>query len=138
MRKATLIVIAFVMAALAAGLADAKQKSIAGNWTLSVESLPLKLVLAQNGRAVTGTMDYPHGTPFRLTGTFKKDKLTFSGDSTGDNFTVHVQAASSLNADGSLAGTLNAHFIERDDAQKVVRTRDQVMTWTAVRRNPLS
>jgi|HubBroStandDraft_6_1064221.scaffolds.fasta_scaffold2181562_2 hypothetical protein len=32
--------------------------------------------------------------------------------------------------------TLNAHFIERDDAQKVVRTRDQVMTWTAVRRNP--
>jgi hypothetical protein len=29
-----------------------------------------------------------------------------------------------FNADGSLAGTLNAHFIERDDARKVVRTRD--------------
>ena len=30
----------------------------------------------------------------------------------------------------------DTHFIERDDAQKVVRTRGQVMTWTAVRRNP--
>ena len=136
MRKATLIVIALVMAALAAGPADAKQKSIAGNWTLSVESLPLKLVLAQNGRAVTGTMDYPHGTPFRLTGTFKKDKLTFSGDSTGENFTIHIQAASSLNADGSLTGTLNAHFVDLNDAHQVVRTRDQVMMWTAIRHNP--
>ena len=134
--KRTITAIVVAAAVFAAGAVEAKQKTIAGNWTLSVESLPLKLVLAQNGRAVTGTMDYPHGAPFRLTGTFKKDKLTFSGDSTGDNFTVHVQAASSLNADGSLAGTLNAHFIERDDAQKVVRTRDQVMMWTAVRRNP--
>jgi hypothetical protein len=133
MKRAALIVIAFAAAALAASPADAKQKSVAGKWTLSVESLPLKLVLAQNGRAVTGTMDYPHGTPFRLTGAFKKDKLTFSGDSTGDNFTVHIQATSALNADGSLAGTINAHFIESNDAHQVVRTRDQVMMWTATR-----
>jgi hypothetical protein len=35
-----------------------------------------------------------------------------------------------------LTGTLNAHFIELNDAHQVVRTRDQVMMWTAVRRNP--
>jgi hypothetical protein len=135
MRNAGFIAIAFVVAALAAGPAIAKQKSIAGNWTLSTDNLPLKLVMAQKGDAVTGALDYPHGAPFHLTGAFKKDKLTFSGDSTGENFTVHIQAAGSLSADGSLAGTLNAHFVDLNDAHEVVRTRDQVMKWTAVRRN---
>ena len=122
-------------AVLSAGAVEAKQKTVAGSWTLTTENLPLKLVLAQNGQAVTGTLDYPHGAPFRLTGTFKKDTLAFSGDSTGDNFAVHIQATSVLNADGSLTGTINAHFIEMNDAHEVVRTRDQVMMWTAVRRN---
>ena len=133
-RTITAILVAAVV--LAGGAVEAKQKTVAGNWTLTTENLPLKLVLAQKGGAVTGTLDYPHGTPFRLTGAFKKGTLTFSGDSTGDNFTVHLQAKSSLNADGSLTGTINAHFIEMNDAHEVVRTRDQVMMWTAVRRNP--
>jgi hypothetical protein len=134
--KRTITAIVVAAAVFATGAVEAKQKTIAGNWTLSVENLPLKLVLAQYRRAVTGTLDYPHGTPFRLTGAFNKDRLTFSGRFTGDNFTVHIQAASLLNPDGSLTGTLNAHFIELNDADQVVRTKNQVMMWTAVRRNP--
>ena len=133
-RMITAIVLA--AAVLAAGAVEAEQKTIAGNWTLTTENLPLKLVLAQDGGAVTGTLDYPHGAPFRLTGAFEKDTLTFSGDSTGDNFTIHIQATSALNADGSLTGTINAHFVEMNDAHEVVRTRDQVMMWTAARRTP--
>jgi hypothetical protein len=96
--KRTITAIVVAAAVFGAGAVEAKQKTIAGNWTLSVENLPLKLVLAQYGRAVTGTLDYPHGTPFRLTGAFEKDRLTFSGDSTGDDFTVHIQAVSLLNS----------------------------------------
>lgn len=138
MRKATPIVIALVMAALAAGSVEAKQKTVAGNWTMSIEALAMRFVLAQKGRVVTGTLDYPHGAPFQLTGAFKDGSLTFSGgsDSPRENFSVQIDAKGSLKPDGSLEGTLKAHFIERDDAQTVVRTRDQVMTWTAVRRNP--
>jgi hypothetical protein len=84
---------------------------------------------------VTGTLDYPHGAPFQLTGAFANGSLTFSGnsDSPRENFSVQIEATGSLKADGSLEGTLKAHFVERDDAQQVVRTRDQVMMWTAVR-----
>ncbi len=78
-------------------------------------------------------MDYPHGTPFKLTGAFKRGTLTFAGDSTGDNFTVHIDATGSLAGDGTMKGTLKAHFIETDDAHQVRRTRDQDMNWTAVR-----
>ena len=41
-------------AVFAPGAVEATQKTIAGSWTLSVENLPLKLVLAQHGRGVTG------------------------------------------------------------------------------------
>lgn len=135
MRNAALIVIAFAVAALATSPADAKQKSIAGNWTLSIESLPMRFVLAQKGRAVTGTLDYPHGAPFQLTGAFADGTLTFSGGSNSprENFSVHIEAKGSLKPDGTLEGTLNAHFIESNDAHEVVRTRDQVMMWTATR-----
>ena len=132
MRK-TIAAIVVAAVVLAAGAVEARQKNVAGNWTLTTEKLPLKLVLAQDGQKVTGTLDYPHGAPFRLTGTFKRDTLTFSGDSAGDNFTIHIQSIGSLDAGGSLTGTINAHFVEMNDVHEVVRTRDQVMMWTAAR-----
>jgi hypothetical protein len=90
-------------------------------------------VLAQKRDAVTGTMDYPHGSPFQLKGAFKAGVLTFSADSTGDNFTVHIDSTGSLQTDGTMTGTIKAHFIEMNDAHQVVKTRDQDIAWIAVR-----
>ena len=64
MRK-TITAIMVGAAVLATGVVEAKEKTIAGNWTLTTENLSLILVLAQNGRTVTGTLDYPHGAQSR-------------------------------------------------------------------------
>jgi hypothetical protein len=120
-------------AALQAGPVNAKEKSIAGAWTMSVEHIGLKLVLAQNRRTVTGTLDWPHGDPIKLSGAIAGDTLTFSGDSSGENFTVHLNSTASLQTDGTLAGTLKAHFVDFNDAHEIVRQRDQEIPWTARR-----
>jgi hypothetical protein len=120
-------------AALGAGSVDAKQKTIAGTWTLSVEHIGLKLVLEQKQTTVTGTLDWPHGDPIKLAGAMSGDTLTFSGDSSGENFTVHVDSSGSLKADGTLMGTLKAHFVDFNDTHQVVRTMDQEIAWTAMR-----
>ena len=133
MRKAVIAAIAVTLIAFATGSVTAKQNALAGEWTLTIEGLPLHLVLAQKRDAVTGTMDYPHGSPFQLKGAFKAGVLTFSADATGDNFTVHIDATGSLQADGTMTGTIKAHFIEMNDAHQVVRTRDQDIAWTAAR-----
>ena len=112
---------------------SAKEKSIAGTWTLSVEHLGLKLVFAQKNKAVTGTLDWPHGDPIKLAGAISGDTLTFSGDSSGENFTVHIESTGSLKADGTLAGTLKAHFVDFNDAHEIVRQRNQEIPWTAMR-----
>ena len=129
-RLAALVVAA---AALAAGSVQAKQESIAGAWTLSVEHLGLKLVLEQKKSAVTGSLDWPHGDPLKLTGMFADDTLLLSGDSTGENFTIHIDSTGGRKADGTLAGTLRAHFDEFNDAHELVRSRNQEIPWTAVR-----
>jgi hypothetical protein len=131
--RRTITAFVLAVAVVAGGAVEAKQKTIAGNWTLTTEHLPLKMVLAQDHAAVTGTLDYPHGAAFHLTGEFRNNTLTFSGDSAGENFTIHIQSSGVLGADGSLVGAINAHFVEMNDAHEVVRTRDQVMTWTATR-----
>jgi hypothetical protein len=133
MKTVRLTVMILAVAALAGGSVEAKQKTIAGDWTLSIENLPLHLVFTQKGRTLAGTLDYPHGSPFRLTGTFAAGRVTFAGDSAGQNFTVHIDATGSLTADGTLTGTINAHFVDLDDAQTVVRTRDQQIPWAAIR-----
>jgi hypothetical protein len=133
MRNALIAAIAVTLVSLTTGSVEAKQKTVAGDWTLTIEGLPLHLVLAQKREAVTGTMDYPHGSPFQLKGTLKAGVLTLSADSTGDNFTVHIVLTGSLLADGTMAGNIKAHFTERNDAHEVIRTRDQDIAWTAVR-----
>ena len=129
------IVMTAIIAAAAFGVTsvDAKEKSIAGTWTLSVEHFGLKLVLAQKNKSVTGTLDWPHGDPIKLSGAMTGDTLTFSGDSSGENFTVHIDSTGSLKADGTLTGTLKAHFVDFNDAHDIVRQRDQEIPWTAMR-----
>jgi hypothetical protein len=53
--------IAVTLISLAPGLAEARQKTVGGEWTLTIESLPLHLALTQKREAVTGTMDYRTG-----------------------------------------------------------------------------
>lgn len=133
MKNARLAVLAVLSIVLCAGV-YAKEKSIAGTWTLTVEQrFGLKLVLAQKDKAVTGTLDWPHGDPVKLTGRVTGDTLTFSGDSAGENFTIHVDSTGTLKADGTMTGTLKAHFVESNDAHEVVRQRDQEIPWTAQR-----
>ena len=133
MKRATVITAIIAVVALGVISVNAKEKSIAGAWTLSVEHLGLKLVFAQKNKTVTGTLDWPHGDPIKLAGTIAGDTLTFSGDSSGENFTVHIDSTGTLKPDGSLTGSLKAHFVDFNDAHEVVRQRDQEIPWTATR-----
>ena len=125
--------LAVIVAAIAIASLDAKETSIAGTWTFSAEHIGLKLVLEQKKDAVTGTLDWPHGDPVKLTGVFTGETLMFVGESAGANFTIHVSSTGSRKADGTLAGTLKAHFDEFNDAHEVVRVRNQEIGWTAMR-----
>jgi hypothetical protein len=69
----------------------------------------------------------------RLTGRFTGDTLTFSGDSGGDNFTIHIDSTGVLQADGTMTGVFKAHFVDFNDAHEVVRQTDQEIPWTATR-----
>jgi len=120
-------------ATLAVGSVEAKQESIAGAWTFSVEHIGLKLVLEEKKSAITGTLDWPHGDPVKLTGLFSGDTLVFSGDSAGENFTIHIDATGTRKADGTLTGTVKVHFDEFNDAHVIVRIRNQEIPWTAAR-----
>jgi len=112
----------------------AKEKSIAGTWTLTVEQrFGLKLELAQKNETVTGTLDWPHGDPIKLTGTFRGGALKLAGDSTGENFGIHVDSTGSLKADGTMTGMIKAHIVDYNDAHEVARTHDQEIPWTAMR-----
>lgn len=133
MKRAVTIALTIMVVLFGAASVNAKEESIAGTWTLSVEHIGLKLVFAQKNKTVSGTLDWPHGDPIKLSGTITGRTLTFSGDSSGENFTVHVDSTGSVNADGTLAGTLKAHFVDFNDAHEVVRQRDQEIPWTATR-----
>jgi hypothetical protein len=131
MKRVILAVVA--IATLTVAPVVGKDATIAGTWTLSVEHLGLKLVLEQTKSKVTGTLDWPHGDPIKLTGLFTDDALTLTGDSAGDNFSIHVDATGSRKADGTLAGVIKAHFDEFNDAHDIVRVRNQEIPWTAER-----
>ena len=132
--KWTIIAAALIaIATLGARSADAKGKSVAGTWTFKVEHLGLKLELAQKNKTVTGTLDWPHGDPIKLRGALTDDTLTFNGDSTGENFSVHIDSTGTLKADGTMTGIVKAHFVDFNDAHEVVRQRDQEIPWTAAR-----
>jgi hypothetical protein len=131
MKHSILAVLA--VASLAVASLDAKETSISGTWTLSIEHIGVKLVLEQQKGEVTGTLDWPHGDPIKLTGAFTGERLMFVGESAGENFTIHITSTGSPKADGTLAGMLKVHFDEFNDAHEIVRVRDQEIPWTAAR-----
>ena len=133
MKRAIIAAAVFAVAAVGADPVNAKGKSVTGTWTLTVEHFGLKLQLLQKKDKVTGTLDWPHGDPIKLTGAFTGETLTFAGDSSGENFTIHVDSTGTLKADDTMAGTLEAHFVDFNDAHEVVRKRDQKIPWTAAR-----
>jgi hypothetical protein len=136
MKRAIIAAVVFAVAAICIPGADdlaAKEKSLSGIWTFTVEGFGLKLQLLQKKTTVTGTLDWPHGDPIKLTGALTGDTLKFGGDSTGANFSIHVDSTGTLKADGTIAGTLDAHFVDFNDAHEVVRTHDQKIPWTAER-----
>ena len=133
MKHAIITGVVFAIAALGAGSVGAEQKSVTGTWTLTVEHLGLKLELLEKKGTVTGTLDWPHGDPIKLSGALAGDTLKFAGDSGGENFSVHVDSTGALKPDGTMAGTLKAHFVDYNDAHEVVRELDQDIPWTAQR-----
>ena len=133
MNRLTIFAVVFAITAVGTGPADAKTKPVTGTWTLTVEHVAMKLTLLQKKHTITGTLDWPHGDPFKLTGGFTRDTLTFAGDSGGENLTIRIDSTGRLQADGTMTGLIKAHFIDFNDAHEVVRQRDQEIPWTAVR-----
>jgi hypothetical protein len=138
MKTAFGTVVLVVAMALTASSLYASQKSVAGTWTMSAEDMSLRLVLAQKGKNVTGTLQNPHGGTIALKGEFAGGQLTFSGSSDGpangpDARTpplpgfaasapaIRLTATGTVKTDGSLAGSLKSNVGD--------------MTWTAVRTN---
>jgi hypothetical protein len=110
-------VFGFVIVMALAGSLFAQQKSVAGSWNMSVQSMSMHLVLEQKGNEITGTLDNPHGGTIQLKGQFNGGKITFSGAS--DDHSIELSAAGDLKADGSLAGSLTTNIGD--------------MMWTAAR-----
>ena len=133
MKRLRIAAVVFAITALGIGSVDAKEKSVTGIWALTVEHASLKLTLRQEKNTISGTLDWPHGDPIKLTGRFSGDTLTFAGDSGGDNFTIHIDSTGMLQADGTMTGVLKAHFVDFNDAHEVVRQTDQEIPWTAAR-----
>ena len=131
MKRAIIAAAVFAVAVIGADSVAAKGKSVTGTWTLKVEGFGLKLQLLQKKNTVTGTLDWPHGDPIKLSGTVTGDTLTFAGDSVGANFSIHDDSTGTLKTDGTMAGTLEAHFVDFNDAHEVVRKHDQKIPWTA-------
>ena len=132
MKRLTIAAVVFAIAALSTRAVNAKGKSVTGTWTLTVEHVGMKLTLRQKKDTITGTLDWPHGDPIKLTGGFSGHTLTFAGDSGGDNFTIQIDSTGRLQADGTMNGVLKAHFVDLNDAHEVVRKIDQEISWTAV------
>jgi len=86
------------------------QQSVAGQWIMSVQEMSLRLVLAQNGEKISGTLESPHGE-IALTGNLSKGKLTLSGAS-AEPHAVHVAGTANVAADGSLAGSISVEQME--------------------------
>ena len=109
-----------VVVVLAASALDAEQEGVVGTWTLSAEGYVLEMVLAQNGKKITGTLQTPRG-PIPLKGLFAKGRLTFSGEGPdGIGGRNNISAMAVLQPDGTLAGALTS-------------TTSGNLTWRAVR-----
>src|SRR5262245_40225863 len=133
MKRGILAVAVIASAVLGAPSVEAQGKSLTGLWTLKVEHIGLRLELTQKNTVITGTLDWPHGDPIKLTGKLAGKTVTFTGDSGGENFTIHVDSTGTIKADGTMAGIIKARFVDFDEGHKVLSTMDQEIPWTAER-----
>ena len=106
MRKAFAILFIVAIMTMTAGSIDAKEKSVAGGWTVSVQEMSLHLVLVQKGKNISGTLENPHGGLIPITGEFVRGQIRFWGKSQGGSVQIELSATGSVKADGSLAGNL--------------------------------
>ena len=133
MKRAFIAAALIASAVVGAHSVEAQAKSLTGLWTLKVEHIGLKLELTQKNTTINGTLDWPHGDPIKLTGRLAGKTLTFTGDSGGENFTIHVASTGIVKADGTITGSLKARFVDFDDGHKVLSAMDQDIPWTAER-----
>ena len=77
MRKAFAILFIVAIMTMTAGSIDAKEKSVAGGWTVSVQEMSLHLVLVQKGKNISGTLENPHGGLIPITGEFVRGQIRF-------------------------------------------------------------
>ena len=106
------VIVGFVLVsvlAMSAVLVYAQQ-SLSGEWVMSVQGMSLKLVMAQDGQKISGTLESPHGD-IRLTGDVSNGKLTLSGSS-AEPHAVHFTGTATVAADGSLAGNMSVEQTE--------------------------
>ena len=115
-RRIVGVVLAIAVAAHTGVLA--KDKGVAGKWTMTVEGMTLAMVLVQNGNRVTGTLESPHG-PIHLKGEFSKGRLTIAGATDGRDHPLEMSGTGTLQRDGTLVGDLKSTVGD--------------MSWTAVR-----
>jgi len=109
MRKAFAILFIVAIMMMAAGSIYAKEKSVAGGWTVSVQEMSLHLVLMQKGKNITGTLENPHGGLIPITGEFARGQIKFQGKTQGGSVEIELSATGSVKADGSLAGNLTSN-----------------------------
>jgi hypothetical protein len=114
--KSVCVLLAIVVLA---SVLSAEEKRIAGRWAVSAEGYDLELALEQNGRAITGTLQTPHG-PATVKGEFDGLWFEFSGATDGRPHALEVIAKGILRADGTLAGVMTSNLGD--------------FTWTATRK----
>ena len=121
--KRTIGILTVVMVLMASALtsAYAKDESIEGTWTFRLTEISLRLVLVQNGKKITGTLQNPHGNPIHLTGEFSRGQLKFKGSSKGGEWDYKLSGTGTLQSDGSFSGDLTSNVGD--------------MKWTAERAN---
>ena len=89
---------------------QAQQQNVAGEWTMLVQEMSLRLVMTQAGEKISGSMDTPHGE-IALKGEFSTGKLTLVGVST-DMHPAQFTLTSTLGPNGSLSGSVSVNSME--------------------------
>jgi hypothetical protein len=115
---ATAAIVASIVAAPAAAQQHSHPPTVAGKWTMTIESSPhgpltMGLALEQDGTAVSGSFASPHGE-MAVAGEFTDRTLTLK--TKGD---AQITLNAKLKDDGTLAGYLSSEMGD--------------MTWTAAR-----
>jgi hypothetical protein len=114
----TLTIIGLTVITVASAYAE--QKNLTGNWTMRVnDEISLRLVLTQEGKNITGTLQNPHGNPIQIKGQFSGKEFQFTGSSEGGEWAYRLSGKGTLQPDGSFAGDIKSNVGD--------------MKWTAVR-----